>query len=238
MENLIAQLFSEQIGMNHATILLFTMAFLGGVISSASPCSLGLLPVVIGYVGGQDNNKKGAKLMIQVLSFILGIAICLTGIGVTCAMTGQVLGAQANPIWILLLASIITVMGLHMMEVIHVPMPTIIKQLPQNKESNLFFAPLLIGAAFAIGTTPCSTPILASIMAFASMKSNIGAAAALFFLFSLGQGAILLVAAFCTNLCKKMLRMHEVSSHIMKASGLLLVIASGFIYYKIFSQIL
>lgn len=237
MDSLIAQLFNEQIGMNHTTILLFTMAFLGGVLSSASPCSLGLLPVVIGYVGGQEQ-KKGAKLIIQVFSFILGIAICLTGVGVTCAMTGQILGANANPIWILLLASIIGVMGLHMMEVIHVPMPTVVKQLPQNKKSSLFFVPLLIGAAFAVGTTPCSTPILASIMAFASMKSNIAAAALLFFLFSLGQGVILIVAAFCTNLCKKMLRMHEVSAYIMKASGLLLVIASGFIYYKIFSQVL
>lgn len=236
MDNLIAQIFSDQVG-QHTTILLFVMAFLGGVISSASPCSLGLLPVVIGYVGGQ-NQKKGAKLMIQVLSFILGISLCLTIIGVTCAMTGQVLGAQAQPLWVLLLASIIMIMGLHMMEVIHVPMPTLIKELPQNKNSNMFFIPVLIGAAFAIGTTPCSTPILASIMAFASMKSNIASAALLFFVFSLGQGLILLVAAFCTNVCKKMLRMHAVSSYMMKVSGFLLVGASGYIYYKMFSQMI
>ncbi|MDD3418991.1 MAG: cytochrome c biogenesis protein CcdA [Candidatus Gastranaerophilales bacterium] len=226
----------SQMGVAHSSALLLVLAFLGGIVASASPCSLGLLPVVIGYVGGNDQ-KKDIKLMVQVISFILGIAIALTVIGVTCAMTGQVLGANANPYLMLFLASLILVMGLHVLEILYVPMPTVVKQLPQNKSGSVFLIPVLIGIIFALGTTPCSTPILASIMAFASLKSNLATGAMLFFTFALGQGVILLVAAFFTNACKKLLSMHSLSSVIMKSSGVLLVLASFYLYYKIFAPL-
>ena len=232
MDNLLQHMTALQTG--HGTLILFVMTFLGGIVASASPCSLGLLPVVIGYVGGSDH-KKDIRLMVQVISFILGIAIALTGIGVTCAMTGQVLGANANPYLILVLASLIMIMGLHVLEVLYVPVPTVVKQLPKNTNGSLFWLPLLIGIAFAFGTTPCSTPILASIMAFASMKSNIATGASLFFVFALGQGVILMVAAFFTNACKKLLSMHSLSSAIMKSSGAVLVLASIYLFYKVFS---
>lgn len=233
----INHLITAQMGMSHGSMLLFAMAFLGGIVASASPCSLGLLPVVIGYVGG-NNQKRDLKLMVQVVSFILGIAIALTVIGVTCALTGQVMGANANPYLILVLASLIMIMGLHVLDVLYVPIPTVVKQLPQNNNGSLFLVPALIGIAFALGTTPCSTPILASIMAFASLKSNIYTGAMLFFVFALGQGVILLVAAFFTNACKKLLTMHSLSETVMKSSGALLVVASIYLYYKIFSGVL
>lgn len=231
------QLITTQMSMGDHTILLYVMAFLGGIVASASPCSLGLLPVVIGYVGG-NNQKKDIKLMVQVISFIIGIAITLTVIGVTCALTGQVMGANANPYLILVLASLIMIMGLHVLEVLYVPIPTVVKQLPQNNSGSLFLVPALIGIAFALGTTPCSTPILASIMAFVSLKSNIYTGALLFFIFALGQGVILLVAAFFTNACKKLLTMHSLSHTIMKFSGVLLVVASGYLFWKVFSGVI
>jgi cytochrome c-type biogenesis protein len=230
------QFLMTQMGGAHSSYLLLVLAFLGGIVASASPCSLGLLPVVIGYVGGNDQ-KKDMKLMVQVISFILGIAIALTVIGVTCAMTGQVLGANANPYLMLFISSLILVMGLHVLEVIDVPMPMVVKQLPQNKNGSVFLVPVLIGIVFALGTTPCSTPILASIMAFASLKSNLATGALLFFVFALGQGVILLVAAFFTNACKKLLSMHSLSSWIMKSSGVLLVLASFYLFYKIFAPL-
>ena len=47
MENL-TELFNSQTSI----YILFGAAFLGGLISSISPCSLSMLPLIIGYVGG------------------------------------------------------------------------------------------------------------------------------------------------------------------------------------------
>ena len=43
------QIFSNS---ETAWYLLFLASFLGGVLASISPCSLAMLPLIVGYVGG------------------------------------------------------------------------------------------------------------------------------------------------------------------------------------------
>lgn len=236
MDSLVTNLFSQQFALGSYTWMIFVLAFLGGVLTSLSPCSLGLLPVVVGYVGGSSASKeKGTyKSVIQILFFIVGLSLTLTIVGIVCAMTGQVFGAHSGPIWTVIMASLILVFGLHLLEVVHIPMPVIVKEMPQNKGSNLILYPLIIGAAFAFATTPCSTPILAGILAYASLKANIMLGAGLLFLFSLGQGLILVIAGLFTSVFKKVMKFNAVSGHFVKFSGVILVIASFIIYFKVF----
>ena len=63
MDSIITQIFTEQLAFQQMSLWLFVLAFLGGVISSISPCTIGLLPVVIGYVGGYSE-KKDSKVII------------------------------------------------------------------------------------------------------------------------------------------------------------------------------
>jgi len=98
--------------------------------------------------------------------------------------------------------------------------------------------PILIGAVFALAGTPCSTPILAGIMAFASMSTNILSAVLMLFMFSLGQGLILVVAGVFTSSLKGLKSFAYVSEILLKLSGVLLILSSIYIYYKIFSPLL
>jgi cytochrome c-type biogenesis protein len=238
MDNIITQVFTEQLGVNNFTWWLFLLAFMGGVLTSISPCSIGLLPVVIGYVGGySDNKEKGLRNVIQIFFFIVGLSLVLTTIGVSCALTGKVFGAHAGPVWTLIMASFILVMGLNLLEIIHIPMPVILKKMPQNKGNNMILYPILIGGAFALASSPCSTPILAGIMAFASLKANITMGAIMLFLFSLGQGLILVIAGLFTSLFKKILKINAISGYFIKFSGILLVAAALIIYLKVFEVI-
>lgn len=69
----------------------------------------------------------------------------------------------------LIMASLLLVMGLKLTDVLEFDMPVIIKAMPVNNTNSLFLYPVLLGIAFALAGTPCSTPILAGIMAFAAM---------------------------------------------------------------------
>ena len=111
-------------------------------------------------------------------------------------------------------------------------------QSTQNKVNNDFVYPLILGAVFALIGTPCSTPILASIMGFASMSAKISNAVIMLFLFSVGQGLILIVAGFLTAKVKTSNKFYKVSENIMKVSGALLVLVAIYIFYKIFGAIL
>ncbi|MDD3150770.1 MAG: cytochrome c biogenesis protein CcdA [Candidatus Gastranaerophilales bacterium] len=231
MDN-IAQIFTQSVS-NQISIWVFLLAFLGGLISSFSPCSLGFLPVIVGYVSG-TSEKKDKRTIIQILFFILGLSLVLTGVGVTCALTGQVFGAQSSPVWALVMASLILVMGLTLLNIIELPMPMIVKQMPTNKNNTLILYPMLIGAAFAFASSPCSTPILAGIMAYSSMKANISSGAIMLFLFSLGQGTVLLIAGVFTSLFKKLFKFRKYSEYFMKFSGIVLILAAMLIYAKVF----
>ncbi len=231
--SIVSQIFSQQVSLSNLSWMIFAFAFLGGVVTSVSPCSIGLLPIVVGYVGGYSDNKD-RRTVLQIFFFIVGLSLVLTLLGVASALTGKVFGSHSGPVWTLIMASFILVMGLNLMEIINIPMPVFIKQMPKNTQSSMILYPMLIGAAFAFATTPCSTPILAGIMAYASLKANILTGALLLFLFSLGQGLILVIAGLFTSVFKKVLKVNTVSGHFVKFSGVILILASLAIYAKVF----
>ena len=213
--------------------VLFTLSFLGGVIASISPCSLSMLPIIIGYVGGYSDNTP-AKTLVQMLSFVFGTAIVFTIIGIICALTGKVFISFAGGYFGIIIASIILIMGLKLTNILDFEMPAIIKQMPQNNGTNTFLYPVTLGAVFALAGTPCSTPILAGIMGFASLSANIIQSVIMLFLFSLGQGIILILAGFLTSKLKNISGLYKFSDILLKLSGILLIIASIYLYYKIF----
>lgn len=229
MENYIS-LFTQ-----HGSLpLLFALSFLGGLVASISPCSLAMLPIIIGYIGGYSDAKP-LKTFIQMLFFVFGTAIVFSVIGIICAITGKVFISFAGGYFGIFLAGIIMVMGLKLIGVLDFELPVMIKEMPKNDGTNTYLYPIILGGIFALAGTPCSTPILAGIMAFASLSASITQAILMLFLFSLGQGLILILAGFLTSHLKNWKSFYKFSDWLLKISGGLLVIASIYIFYKIFS---
>ena len=222
---------------NTNLFVLFGLSFLGGLIASVSPCSLSMLPIIVGYVGGYSD-KNPFKTFIQMLFFVIGTAIVFSIIGVICAITGKVFVSFAGGYFGIILASIIMIMGLKLIGIIDLELPVIIKQMPHNDGTNTYLYPLILGGIFALAGSPCSTPILAGIMAFASLSANIIQSVLMLFLFSLGQGLILIFAGFIVSNLKNMKWFYKFSDFLLKFSGLLLIIASLYIFYKIFNPLI
>ena len=238
MINEIIQNFSTQIQSGQGSLILVFGSFLGGVIASLSPCTLGILPIIIGYVGGYDKDKSPIKTLIRLLSFVIGLSAILTVIGIVCALTGRVFIAVGGQYFILIMASLIMIFGLNLLGVVEIPVPNIVKKMPKSDNGSLFVYPFIVGVLFALAATPCSTPILASIMSFASLSKNVLYASLFLFAFSLGQGLIIILAGIFTSLIKKMRFMGEKSEILMKICGVLLILASLYIFYNVFSQFL
>ena len=190
--------------------MLFGLSFLGGLVASVSPCSLAMLPIIIGYVGGY-NNQKPAKTLLQMFMFVMGTAIVFSVIGIICAVTGKVFAAFAGGYFGIILAAIVLVMGLKLVGILDFELPVLIKEMPKSEGHNIYLYPVLLGMVFALAGTPCSTPILAAIMAFASLSANLVQAIIMLFLFALGQGLILILAGFLTSRLKSWKNFYKIS---------------------------
>jgi len=236
MNNLIQAFNTYSSESNFVLPIILIIAFFSGILSSLSPCSLGILPLIIGYVGGYSkvDNKK---LLIQMLSFSIGLSLVLSIIGIICALTGRAFTSFASPIVILTFASIIILLGLNLIGFLDIQFPSIVKKMPQNKNGSLFLYPFIVGTFFALASSPCSSPILASIMAVATISSNIIFSIALLFSFALGQCIIIIFFALFTSKLKHTEALAKYSEKLIKASGILLILTGLAIYYAIFSNI-
>ena len=233
MNNLV-QIFSNGAS---AWYLLLGAAFLGGVIASVSPCSLAMLPLIIGYVGGYSKETP-LRTFVQLCFFIFGTAIVFSVIGILCAVTGSVFASAFGGYFTLLMASLLLLMGLKLLDILDFELPVIVKSMPVNNGSSLILYPTLLGITFALAGTPCSTPILAGIMAFAAMGKNLTFAVLLLFMFALGQGIILIVAGLFTSGVKNLKSIAAFTEGLLKFSGLLLVLVSLYLYWKVFSPLI
>ena len=217
------------------SLLILALCFLGGVVASLSPCGIGMLPIVVSYIGS-SSEKRTSKNLLQIVFFILGMSICLTAIGLVCALTGQIFDATNRVYFVLILTSLILIFGLNLLGLLDINFPVLVKKFPQSDKHNFITYPLLLGMVFALAASPCSTPILAGIMAAASMSANLLYAALMLFLFSLGQGMIILVAGLFTSVLKKLSSAAKYTDILTKVSGIILILFAIFLYYKVFSR--
>lgn len=217
------------------SILFLLISFLGGVLSSISPCSLGMIPLIVGYVGGYGDSDK-FKTFIQLSSFVIGCSFILTIIGIICALSGNVFSAIGGSYFVLILASLILIFGLNLLGLIELNLSPLVKKFPKGNSTSLFIYPFIIGILFAFAASPCSTPILAGIMGFATLSKNILLAALMLLAFSLGQGVIVVLAGIFTSFLKGIRNFSRFSEILMKISGILLILGAILIYLKVFSR--
>jgi len=211
------------------------IAFLGGIISSVSPCVLSLLPIMIGYIGGYSEDNV-SKAFFQSLLFVLGMTIVLTIVGVVAALAGQVIGSFIGPFWYIVLALISIVMGLCLLEIFYINFPTFVKDMPKNKYGK-FLSPIILGMAFGTIATPCSTPILIMLVSYVAYESNFVFGILMLSCYAFGHSILLLITGTFTGVIKQIVHIRSWTKYITKTSGVILIlIGIILLLYGIFPQ--
>ena len=101
-------------------------SFAGGILSSLLPCTLGMLPIVVGYVVGDTTQNTRKALLAKLLLFIGGLATTFTLLGISAALLGLTFGHWLTGGWLVGLVGMLTlVMGGQLLGWWHVPLPSV-----------------------------------------------------------------------------------------------------------------
>ncbi|MFB2879978.1 cytochrome c biogenesis protein CcdA [Floridanema aerugineum] len=206
--------------------------FAAGLLTSLTPCMLSMLPITIGYIGGYEAKSRW-QAAAQSTWFSLGLATTLAALGIVAAFVGQVYGKVG--IGLPIIVSIIAIiMGLNLLEALPLRFPSfdgidlISKDLPHGVRS------YLLGLTFGLVASPCSTPVLATLLAWVASTKDLILGGILLLSYTAGYVAPLILAGTFTASIKKLLELRRWSSWINPISGALLV---GFGVFSLLSRI-
>jgi cytochrome c-type biogenesis protein len=218
--------------LTHLSGVSIGIIFTAGLVTSLTPCMLSMLPITIGYIGGYET-KSRLQAAIQSTWFALGLATTLAGLGIVAALLGHVYGQVG--VGLPIIVSLIAIaMGLNLLELLPLQFPSfgdsdwISPDLPSGVRS------YLLGLTFGVVASPCSTPVLATLLAWVAASQNLVLGGIFLLLYAAGYVTPLILAGTFTASIKKLLELRQWSGWINPVSGALLV---GFGVFSLLSRI-
>lgn len=188
-------------------LLAYLGVFLGGILSSSSPCVLATIPLVIGYVGGYSEGDR-RKALLYSLTFILGLSLTFTILGAIASLVGGLFGMISRT-WYFVIGGVAIAMGLHLIGIYSLNIPTPVNFQPKRRG---IVGAFLLGALFGIVSSPCATPVLALILAFVASKGEVVYGTSLLFVYAIGHCTLIFLAGTATGFVESFAKSKGISN--------------------------
>lgn len=219
----------EQIITNYP-LLAFGAVFLAGIISSASPCVLSTVPLVVGFVGGYSDGDRWRAFFYS-LMFILGLSLAFTAFGAAAGLLGTIFGVVGN--WWYPVAGVVAlVMGGQMIGLYELRLP--VKRDLMPKRGGIIGA-FILGLFFGFVSSPCATPVMVVLLTVVTGKGQVLYGIMLMFSYALGHCLLMLVAGTFTGFVEAFIKTRNLvvfSNWSRKVSGVIILLAGVWLVFK------
>jgi cytochrome c-type biogenesis protein len=183
-------------------VVAYLAAFGGGVVSFLSPCVLPLVPGYLSMVTGLDlaelhegPRDRWRRIVATTGLFIAGFGAVFVALGLSASSFGQLLRDHQS-ILTRVSGALMFAMALFLLGSMFLRAPWLYQEKRFHPQLGRFGAgaPVVAGAAFGFGWSPCIGPILGSILGIAANQQRVWAGGTLLAAYSLGLGVPFLVS--------------------------------------------
>ncbi|MFQ5963351.1 MAG: protein-disulfide reductase DsbD family protein [Candidatus Scalinduaceae bacterium] len=209
--------------LNTAPLFAYIAVFLGGVLTSFTPCVYPMIPITIAYIGGHSGESRIKGFSLSIF-YVIGMAVTYSTLGAFAAITGKLFGAAStNPVLYLVVANIFIFLGLSMLDAFALPIPSFLTSRQSSKKVGGYLGAFIVGLLAGTVAAPCTAPVLGVVLTFVAAKQNVLYGVTLLFVFSIGLGTLLIIVGTFAGLMSSMPKTGKWSVVIKKGFGYLMI---------------
>jgi thiol:disulfide interchange protein DsbD len=216
-------------------LLSIILVFLGGLALNLTPCIYPLIPITIGYFGGQSEGNTKRLAMLGLL-YVLGMALTYSVIGVVTAMSGAVFGALLqNTYVIIFIVLVFILLALSQFNVYEFKLPDSWVMKAGGARGGAFGA-FFMGLTMGIVAAPCIGPFVIGLLTYVASKGDVLYGFLMFFFLAIGLGTPYIFLAIFSGKIKSLPRAGEWMQGVEHIFGLILFGAAIYFAQPLFSK--
>ena len=174
--------------------------WLGGVVTSLTPCVYPMIPITAAIVGGQSRAgvTSRSRVVLLTLTYVLGLALVYSALGVFAGLTGTLFGSVSTNPWLYFaMANVLLLAALGMLDVLPVRLPAgLMARASTVGTAGRFSGAFGMGAMSGLVAAPCSAPVMAAVLTWVTATHSAALGFVYLLAFSLGMCTLLMVVGF------------------------------------------
>jgi thiol:disulfide interchange protein DsbD len=179
--------------------------FVGGVLTSLTPCIYPMIPITAAIVGGTSVGEEAGRPRwrpaLLTLLYVLGLALVYSALGLFAGLSGTLFGAVSTNPWLyFVMANLLLLAALSMLDVIPVRLPGwVVQQASTAGTAGRATGAFTMGAVSGLVAAPCSAPVMAAVLTWVSTTKSATLGFLYLFVFSLGMCTLLVVVGLSSG---------------------------------------
>ncbi len=171
--------------------LAFLLIFVGGIVTSLTPCVYPLIPITVSVFGAGESTGIFRSFLLS-LVYVFGIVVTYSILGVAVASTGALFGGvMSNPYVIGFISVILVALGLSMFGVFEIQIPSSVQNRLNTVGGAGFFGAFGMGTVAGVIAAPCTGPALAAVLTYIAKEDiSVFLSFWLMFTYAFGMGLL------------------------------------------------
>src|SRR5262245_6583107 len=221
------------------SLMAYPVAFGAGLLISFTPCIYPVIPIQLGFIGGQTASAQagGARAGWRGFTlsglFVTGMAVVYAALGAFASLTGSMFGSWASSPWTYtVVGNVIMLMARSTLDVIlTTELPSLADGKPRRKGKG-YGSAVLSGASSGLVVGPCTAAALGAALAYVGAQGNLLFGTTVLFVFAIGMGALMIALGAFGGALTVLPRSGEWMVKVKKGFGFAMILIAQYLFVQ------